>query len=849
MARVTPLAVASLAVGLITTWIGVQGAGPLPPLNAVLSPSIGVWTNVIDDLPREAAADLSGLQGPVDIRYDQRSVPHIFATADLDVVRALGYVVARDRLFQLELQARAGEGTLTELVGEVALPADQETRRLGLPRAADQRWATMDSTTRMAQILRAYAEGINAYRATLSVSRYPIEYKLLQRTPRVWEPVHSLYVLGRMGYTLAHNPIELDYLKAKALVGDAAARALFDANSPVQEPIQPAPRNAAREALAALPAPGIPDSAARQFLAALTARGSAVDPLEWARDRDPNADVRHELAQTRAFASNNWAVAPTRTATGTALLAGDPHLELTLPSIWYEVHLVVPGSIDAGGVTIPGLPGIAIGYTRAFAWSFTNTGTDVLDFWRETVDNAQAPRGYLLDGALMPFADTRVEEYRDAKGATLAVDTVYYTHRGPMRRQGTEWLSMRWTVLEAGQELMGFYAGMQARTAAAFLDTMALYFKAPAQNMIVADTAGTIGIRSTGNFPIRADSGRGTVIRDGRTRAADWVGFRSLDRFPQSMQPSQGYLASANQEPIDPQYDPLYFGVDPHYEIWRALQINRLLRADSAVTPDAMRRYQVHPGSVRAERLVPAFEQAARARLRAGDTSQALTRAEALLHAWDRRYTRDNTGARLFETALSRATALLWDEFIPAGATSRVVTPSESRLLQLVNDSASLWWDDRRTTDVREDRHRILARALREAYDTLRVEFGDPETTPWTWGRTTPARPMHVLRLEGFSAPRLPIDGGRGTLNPSVASRRTNFGASWRMVAELGGTPRISAVYPGGQSGNPASPRYLDRLPLWAEGKLDSVRTPRAASDLQPSDVRAVLRLTPRGTR
>ena len=849
MARSLPLALASLTLGVVTTWVGVRGAGPLPPLNAVLSPAIGVWTNTLDDLPREAAADLPGLNGPVDIRYDQRSVPHIFATADLDAVRALGFVVARDRLFQLELQARAGEGTLTELVGAVALPADQETRRLGLPRAAEKRWATMDSTSKMAQVLRAYAEGINAYRATLPAARYPIEYKLLQKAPRVWEPVHSLYVLGRMGYTLAHNPVELDFLKAKALVGETAARAIFDANSPVQEPIQPAPRNAPREALAMLPAPGLPDTASRRFVAALTSRATTADPLEWSRDRDPNADVRHELAQARAFASNNWAVAPTRTATGTAVLAGDPHLELTLPSIWFEVHLVVPGSIDAGGVTIPGLPGIAIGYTRAFAWSFTNTGTDVLDFWRETVDNAQAPRGYSLDGAVVPFVDTRVEEYRDVKGALLATDTVYYTHRGPMRRQGTEWLSMRWTVLEAGEELMGFYAGMQAKSAAAFLDTMALYFKAPAQNMIVADTAGTIGIRSTGLFPIRADSARGTVIRDGSTRANDWIGFRAIDRFPQSIRPAQGYLASANQEPIDPQYDPLYFGVDPHYEIWRALQINRLLRADSAVTPDAMRQYQVSPGSVRAERLVPAFEAAARARLRAGDTSQALTRAEALLHAWDRRYTKDNTGARLFETAMARATSLLWDEFVPAGSDTRAVTPSESRMLQLVSDSASLWWDDRRTTDIREDRDRLLARALRDAYDTLRVEFGDPETTPWTWGRTTPARPMHLLRLEGFSAPRLAIDGGRGTLNPSVASRRANFGASWRMVAELSGTPRIRAVYPGGQSGNPASPRYLDRLPLWADGRLDSVRTPHTAKELQPSDVRAVLTLSPRGSR
>ena len=173
-----------------------------------------------------------------------------------------------------------------------------------------------------------------------------------------------------------------------------------------------------------------------------------------------------------------------------------------------------------------------------------------------------------------------------------------------------------------------------------------------------------------------------------------------------------------------------------------------------------------------------------------------------------------------------------------------MVTPSESRLLQLLADSANAWWDDRRTSDVREDRNVILAQALRAAYDTLVTEYGDPAKTPWTWGRVAPAKPNHLLRLAGFAASEMPIDGGRGTLNPSVSSKRANFGASWRMVVEMDTEPRIHAVYPGGQSGNPASSRYLDRYAMWANGQLDSVRTPRSAKDLAASDTRAVLTLT-----
>lgn len=825
-------------------WVSLRGAGPIPPLGLLLSPTVGVWANATAEDAGHLTIDAGLTTDSVGVSFDQRGVPHIFARNELDAYRVLGYVIARDRLFQLEVQARAGEGTLTELVGDVALPADQETRHLGMPRSAELRWAAMDTTSHLAQVLRAYADGINAYQATLRPRDWPVEYKLLRTAPRTWAPIHSLHLLNRMGYTLAHDPVELNLLAARAMIGDSAARALFDTDSPVQEPIQPAARNAPRDALAHIPAPGAPDSSAARMVAALTAGGMG-GPLTFTRDAGLGDDERALMQATRAFASNNWAVAPARSASGHALLAGDPHLELTLPSIWYEVHIVVPGVLDVGGVSIPGLPGVTIGYTRAFAWSFTNTGADVMDFWQESVDDAKTPTRYELDGTMQPVEE-RVEVYRDAKGATIATDTVRYTHRGPMRKQGTVWLSMRWTVLEAGTELHGFFSAVRATSAQGFLDSLALHYTAPAQNMIVADTAGTIAIRSTGHFPVRADSGRGTAILDGRLRRNDWIGFRPVSRYPQALRPAQGFLASANQQPIDPQDDKLYLGVDSHYEIWRALQINRLLRGDSAMTPDRMRQFQTDPGSVRADRLVPTMLVAARARVLQPDAPKSLATATALLAAWDRRYTRDNTGARLFETAIGRVTAQLYDELIPAGKDARVATPGEARLLQFMVDPHNTWWDDHRTTAVHEDRDHIVGDALAWAYDTLVVQYGDPARTPWTWGTVSPARPQHLLKLGGFAAPATPIDGGRGTLNPSVASRRANFGASWRMVVELAPQPIVRAIFPGGQSGNPASAHYLDRLPQWGAGTLDSVRTPHTPAELAPSDVRTTLTFVPR---
>jgi len=190
---------------------------------------------------------------------------------------------------------------------------------------------------------------------------------------------------------------------------------------------------------------------------------------------------------------------PKRSATGHALLAGDPHLDLTLPSIWYEVHLVVPGRLDAYGVTIPGLPAVVIGFNRDVAWTFTNTGADVMDFYVEEVDDDRHPTRHRVDGTWRPI-EPRVEVYRGPKGETVAVDTVYYTFRGPMQRVRDRWVSLRWSVLDAGREAVGFIEGARARTAAEFEDAMARSYRAPAQNMLAADRGGHIAIRSTGRW-------------------------------------------------------------------------------------------------------------------------------------------------------------------------------------------------------------------------------------------------------------------------------------------------------------------------------------------------------------
>ena len=813
-----------------TLFVSLRAAGPVPALGPLLDPARGIWTSVTTaELPTDETVSLDGLAAATRVIYDDRAVPHIFAASTVDAYRALGYVVARDRLFQIELSTRAGAGTLTELVGARALEVDRATRASGMPASAVERLTRVDTTTRAFLEARAYVDGVNAFIASLSPAEYPIEYKLLGKAPRPMALVDMVHLLNRMGATLATSDNELMNLETSAKVGRAAADALFPAHAPIVEPIQPNGANAPRFESVVIPPPGAPDSSALAML--------QVTPAMSLRQLVAFAPSRSD----DAIGSNNWAVAPSRAAAHQALLAGDPHLELTLPSIWYEAHLVVRDSLDVYGVTIPGAPGIVIGFTPAVAWTFTNTGADVMDYYAETVDATDAPTKYKVDGEWRSLL-LRVEPYTDGSGRVLHLDTLRFTHRGPMRHVGRSWISVRWTVLETMHWVDGFSAAARAKTTAELLRAMGELYEAPAQNMLAADTAGSIGIQSTGHYPLRpgaaagSHDGRGDLLRDGSQSANDWNGFWPVTEYPHAIRPAQGYLASANQEPFDPKVQNRYFGADWERP-WRAIRINTLLRADSAVTPDAMRRYQTDPGSARADLFVPAWLSAA-----AAATADAkVQRAASLLKEWDRRYTPDNTRAVLFEECIRQLSLRLWDELRTDSV--NVSIPNDMITATLLRDTTSAWWDDRRTPAV-EHRDELLRLSMSAALDTVLAARGEPTDERWRWDHVRFANIDHLLRLSPFGRRRIPVQGGTATLWPSSGDGR--HGPSWRMVVELAKPRRAWGTYPGGQSGNPLSAHYDDRIATWRDGRLDSLRVPSTPAELPPAHRRAQLVMTPR---
>lgn len=807
----------------------VAGVGRIPPLGALLNPVTGAWALAgKPELPDEQVA-IPGLKNPVKVIFDDRAVPHIFATTEEDAYRALGYVVARDRLFQMELQSRATAGTLTELIGTRAFPADSVSRALGLAAAADRKFAAMDKDGKSALALDAYADGVNAWIDRMTARDIPIEYRLLNRRPSRWEPRYTSYFLMRMSLTLGYNDASQRRLRMQSLVGAAAADALVPVNSPIQEPIQPNGQSAPRYDFRKLPPPSAPDTNA---LRVSEAREQMLDALMVFGHRLPSGD---------GVGSNNWAVAPSRSLSRHAILSGDPHLDLTLPSVWYEAHLSVPGKLDVAGVTFPGVPGIVIGFNRDIAWTFTNAQADVNDFYAETVDDAARPSKYLLDGTWLPL-QKRVEKFRAPGGNVFRTDTTLLTHRGPMRKIRGRWLSLRWTALEPSGEMDCFIGAMHAKSVDEWLAAMQSY-KAPIQNGLVADRGGNIAIRATGLYPVRPGSGRGDIFFDGSKSASDWKGFLPLEREPFAKNPSQGYLASANQQPIDPRLTRDYFGSD-WYSPWRAMRINRDLRADSAFTPDKIRRMQLDPGSARADAFVPILLEAARAEIAAGRGDRELKTSEKFLAEWDRQYTKSSRQAAFFELVMDQVNLRTWDELVTPGDSARgspVNVPEQSVLLELMSDPGSVWWDNRGTRDIVETRDMILAESMRAALRQGIKSYGDPGSAKWEWSARRKANIRHLLRINSFSRLGIPIQSGPSTIAPSTEDGV--HGPSWRMVVELGPEIRAWGVYPGGQSGNPASAFYADRISKWSNGELDQLLFPKTSAQIPDSRISSRLEL------
>ncbi len=748
---------------------------------------------------RNGSLHLHGLSQEVKIYRDSYGVPHIIASSDHDAYFAVGFVHAQERLWQMELVRRAGTGRLSEVLGEPALKTDKMFRTLGLWRKTLQIYAAIDDTTKAA--LEAYAEGVNAYIATHKGS-YPIEFDMLNIEPEPWRVEHSILVSRLMAWELNYSRwVDIVLGQLVERFGEVRARELFPA-WPNDAPLIVPPQ----------------------------LRGKKVSRLAdefFDAERSYRALVGMADMQT---GSNAWVVAGAKTVSGKPLLANDPHLFLTAPARWFDLHVITP-TLDVQGVSIVGVPFVIIGRNRSIAWGVTNAMLDDEDFYVERVDSLQHPSKYLMNNEWRPIQE-RVDTILVKDSAPVLL-TTYSTHRGPIVNRmepsadlARSLLSMRWTGNEISNEAKAFYLVNRARTWDEFKQGLR-HFAVPAQNFVYADVEGNIGYYTGGKLPIRSVKGP-TLPLPGWTDEFDWKGFVRFEDMPQRLNPVEGFIATANNKIVDDTYR---YYISNYWEPpWRAERITAVLNEEEKISADDCKRLQLDLFSPHAKNLVPIILHAYQ-NIIVDDTNVAT--ALSYMRNWNYEMRTEDVATTLFEsTFLHIVHNTFQDEFGPQllGLYDTLASIPMTVTTRLLQDSASVWFDDI-TTPQREYRDDIIRLSLREAIQELKETLGG-ELKEWQWGRVHQVTFGHVfgqnkLLRSIFNVGPFGRGGSHSTVSKGdfrlAAPYVNTVGPSTRQIFDLSDVNGTFAVTPPGETGHAFDKHYQDQMTLWLNGGYRSV--------------------------
>ncbi len=791
--------------------------GPLPALGSLLDPTSGLWS--VAFAQRDVASQtiqVAGLSAPVTIVRDVMGVPHIYATNASDGWFALGFVHAQDRLWQMDIQYRAAAGRLSEVLGPSMVSTDEFFRTIGLDRIAKTAEVAREQAGDIdVPVMNAYVAGVNAYIAGLSPPDYPIEFKLLGYKPEPWTVEKTLTEGGLIAWGLMGDFYDIQYNLLVEKFGAAQAQELFpDYPAGTQYPIQPS-------AIRAGETPILSESAAQDILQKAALAAPWIPDFEGA-------------------GSNNWAVAGWRTSTGMPLLAADPHLQFQLPAIWYEAELAAP-PYYVRGATFPGIPAFFFGTNGHIAWGETNTGADVNDFYVEHL----SPNGteYLYGGSWRSLLV--YDEPIAVKGGAVIDYKVKATAAGPILTEDGQNVSMQSTIVYFGEELRAML-GINLATNSDEFNATAKYWRVPAQNIIYADNNGphgNIGIRSTGLYPIRANfSGRLPV--DGSNASFGWAGFVPVSDYPQSWDPSSGYVWSNNEVPYPPGYayaSSLGSLFDPGY---RARRIHELLAADTSVSLEDMKRFQLDILDTAAQSLLPYI-------LRAVTPSDGVQReAYDALGTW--------TMVDAFNMSANSTAAAIWytfmtyymedtfgDEYASADA-ANLSFPQFNTLENLtIHEPPTSHWFNNVTSGKTQSRDQVLRQAFNDTVSHLMATLG-PMPASWKWGDIHFREFDHLSGLAAFQRGPYPAGGDGFTLNVA-GGLISKGGPSWRQIIDFSNLDNSLAIYPGGQSGNPLSPHYDDFLVgSYLDGHFLRFRKQSSPGSIPADFVESTITLVPR---
>jgi penicillin amidase len=748
---------------------------------------------VLSTFPRSSGTvKVAGIAAAVTIETDSHGVPTIRAASEADAFFGLGYVHARDRLWQIEYQRRVGAGRLAEILGPRLVETDRFLRTIGFRRAAESAWRKLSPVTR--RLIEAYTRGLNAYVTTSSTR--PIEFRILRFSPEPFAPVDGLAWAKLMAWDLARNARdEIRRARFIAAVGEKRASELLP---PV--PDEPTILQDGEWRSLASVAPG----------RRLTAHGSRLSaPLL--------AQLDGLLARMGArddaggSGSNSWVLSGARTRSGKPILANDPHLGLRTPSVWYLARLIAPG-YSVVGATLPGVAGVVIGANARIAWAVTNLAPDVQDLYVEELDPAD-PLRYLWRGSSHAF-EARRETIR-VRGASDVVFDVRRSVHGPIVTDVLEGaaelgraVALRWAALEDTDSTADAVAGInRASNWAEFLEAVR-HFQAPGQNFLYADVDGHIGYTASGTIPIRPRADGLLPVSGGGED--DWSGYVPFDELPRVLDPVRGFLVTANNRVTSKAYPHAIARDWP--EPYRARRITERILAKAKVGVADVESIQLDRVSLQATELLPLL-------LSTAPADAASRDALAMLSSWNREFAPDSAAAAIYAAWYSGLAKMPEDELgdTPLGTV-------RSRFLIDALRSESPWCDDVRTR-VRESCTEFRTRTLRDAVSLLHRRLAaDPRN--WRWERLHRARFPHAVFEAVPGLRRLfSLETGQGgdasTVNVGAYRLDGSFamtdGPSYRQIVDLSSLAEGLFVTTG-QSGNVFDRRYRDLLPLWRDG-------------------------------
>ncbi len=735
---------------------------------------------------------IKGLYSDVTVYRDRYAVPHIYAENEHDLYLATGYVMAQDRLWQMDLLRRVTVGRLSEIFGKNLVETDLLFRALKI---TEKSTMVLEKTEpEIKKSLEAFTAGVNQYISDAG-SNLPVEFSILGYRPEKWEVIHSVNLVGYMAWDLAggwETKIVMHLLKKK--LGDKMAREI---TPDISEYTEVYPEFAQSDIL-------------EEVIRNVVTAGRVIDNLG-----------------LQVFnGSNNWAVSGKKSVTGKPILANDMHLGLNVPGIWYQVHQNIPGKLNVTGVALPGAPQVVCGHNDSIAWGMTNVGVDNLDFFVEKV-NPDRSDEYLYRGKWEKMK-VRKEIISIKKGGQVEKELRFTVH-GPIvseiKKIDDMMISMKWQGNEESNELRAIHLLNRAKDWNDFKNAVKSFISV-SQNINYADVNGNIGLYCSAGIPIRK-KGNGMELVPGWNGEYDWSGIVPFEKLPSSYNPEKGYVSSANNKTVSRNY-PYFISIWGFATSYRIDRINEALESKKTFSVDDFKVMHSDFKSKLPEKFTKDIVKIVKEDQTINETGK---KALALLDSWNSEMKPDSPAAAVFEvfylkfmdnTFRDDMGETLYDEY-------RKSRSSVQHAIDKLWNTESEWFDLRTTADRRESFSDIVRLSFRQAVDELKKEFGNNPDS-WEWGdihTLTLKHPLGSVKILdlvfGLNKGPFPMGGSFHTV-PQLAYKYTKafgivHGPSQRHVYDLSDWDKSFTVIPTGNSGIPGSSHYCDQTELYVEGK------------------------------